>query len=55
MLAQLASGLDHHQGLAIITEGLLNYFDQAAVLAMWERFAGYWGSFPKASTCRICT
>jgi O-methyltransferase involved in polyketide biosynthesis len=30
---------DPARGLAIITEGLLNYFDRAAVEGMWARFA----------------
>jgi O-methyltransferase involved in polyketide biosynthesis len=30
---------DPSRGLAIITEGLLNYFDRASVEAMWARFA----------------
>lgn len=30
---------DPSRGLAIITEGLLNYFDRAAVEGMWARFA----------------
>jgi O-methyltransferase involved in polyketide biosynthesis len=46
-LAQLATSLNHSQGLAIITEGLLNYFDQAAVLGMWARFASVLGQFPQ--------
>ncbi len=38
-LRELVSGLDPNRGLAIITEGLINYFDTEAVLAMWQRFA----------------
>ncbi|MES2089981.1 MAG: class I SAM-dependent methyltransferase [Pseudomonadota bacterium] len=38
-LSTLARSLDPHQGLAIITEGLLNYFDMPAVLGMWARFS----------------
>jgi O-methyltransferase involved in polyketide biosynthesis len=38
-LAALAATLDARRGLAIITEGLLNYFDHDAVLGMWTRFA----------------
>jgi len=34
-----ARHLDPGRGLAIITEGLLNYFDRAAVEGMWARFA----------------
>lgn len=38
-LATLASALDPERGLAIITEGLVNYFDTGTVLGMWQRFA----------------
>lgn len=38
-LAALADTLDRDQGLAIVTEGLLTYFDQDSVLGMWRRFA----------------
>lgn len=38
-LTELAATLDPAQGTAIITEGLLNYFDRDAVLRMWRRFA----------------
>ena len=38
-LRELAGQLDKKKGLAIITEGLLNYFDQATVTGMWQRFA----------------
>jgi len=38
-LAALASTLDPAQGLAIITEGLLMYFDRPSVVGMWRRFA----------------
>lgn len=38
-LAALASTLDPNKGLAIITEGLLNYFPTDAVQGMWRRFA----------------
>lgn len=44
-LAALAATLDHTQGLAIVTEGLLNYFDHEAVLGMWARFARTLGGF----------
>ncbi|HSW15330.1 MAG TPA: class I SAM-dependent methyltransferase [Solimonas sp.] len=46
-LAALATKLDPTQGLAIVTEGLLNYFDRAAVEGMWRRFAGVLGQFPQ--------
>jgi len=38
-LAALAQTLAPQQGLAIVTEGLLNYFDTDTVLGMWRRFA----------------
>jgi O-methyltransferase involved in polyketide biosynthesis len=34
-----ARELDPTAGTAIITEGLLNYFDRDAVMGMWQRFA----------------
>lgn len=45
-LAALAQTLDPAQGLAIVTEGLLNYFDTPAVLGMWRRFAAVLQRFP---------
>jgi O-methyltransferase involved in polyketide biosynthesis len=45
-LAALARTLDRKKGLAIVTEGLLNYFDTEAVLGMWRRFAGALQKFP---------
>lgn len=45
-LAALARTLDAGQGLAIVTEGLLNYFDKASVLGMWARFARTLAQFP---------
>jgi O-methyltransferase involved in polyketide biosynthesis len=45
-LAALAATLDRRQGLAIVTEGLLNYFDREAVLGMWRRFAAVLSQFP---------
>ncbi|WP_034268161.1 class I SAM-dependent methyltransferase [Haloechinothrix halophila] len=44
-LADLASNLDPAKGLAIITEGLVNYFDQASVQTMWTRFASVLSGF----------
>jgi O-methyltransferase involved in polyketide biosynthesis len=38
-LVAVASTLDRGRGLAIITEGLLSYFDESDVLGMWRRFA----------------
>jgi O-methyltransferase involved in polyketide biosynthesis len=38
-IGAIAAGLDPSRGTAIVTEGLLNYFDRAAVTGMWARFA----------------
>lgn len=46
-LATLASALDPTQGTAIITEGLINYFDTETVVAMWQRFARVLSRFPR--------
>lgn len=45
-LSNLAEGLDATQGTAIITEGLLNYFDTPTVQGMWARFASVLQRFP---------
>lgn len=45
-LAALAAGLDPQQGLAIVTEGLLNYFDRDTVEGLWRRVAGTLSRFP---------
>src|SRR5262249_33901073 len=41
-----AAHLDPARGTAIITEGLLNYFDLPAVTGMWTRFAATLRGFP---------
>jgi O-methyltransferase involved in polyketide biosynthesis len=46
-LSALADRLDPQQGTAIVTEGLLNYFDRESVLGMWRRFAGVLSRFPR--------
>lgn len=46
-LAALTARLDPQQGLAIITEGLLNYFDRDAVEGLWRRFAAALSRFPR--------
>lgn len=38
--------LDPARGTAILTEGLVNYFDTPTVLAMWQRFAAALRRFP---------
>lgn len=45
-LAALCKSLDPARGTAILTEGLVNYFDRAAVVAMWRRFARALAAFP---------
>lgn len=42
----IAGSLDPARGTAIITEGLLNYFDPASVTGMWSRFARALERFP---------
>jgi len=46
-LAALGASLDRSQGVAIITEGLLNYFDRDAVTGMWRRYAALLAQFPQ--------
>ena len=45
-LLELAKTLDPSKGVAIVTEGLLNYFDRESVLGMWSRFARVLAGFP---------
>jgi O-methyltransferase involved in polyketide biosynthesis len=46
-IEQICSTLDPARGTAIITEGLLNYFDRGNVAAMWRRFARALATFPR--------
>jgi len=46
-IAAICDGLDPAKGTAIITEGLVNYFDTDTMLGMWRRFAGALGRFPR--------
>lgn len=46
-LNALADKLDPQRGTAIITEGLLNYFDTPTVIAMWQRFGRVLNRFPE--------
>jgi O-methyltransferase involved in polyketide biosynthesis len=46
-LGNLAASLDPKRGTAIVTEGLLNYFDTRTVEAMWARFARVLSAFPQ--------
>ena len=43
----LCTELDPSRGTAIITEGLINYFERPIVEAMWARFARALGRFPR--------
>lgn len=43
----ICGALDPTRGTAIITEGLINYFDRATVLAMWARFSRALRRFPR--------
>ncbi len=45
-LAVIAKSLDRHRGLAIITEGLINYFPTAAITGLWARIARTLAGFP---------
>lgn len=42
----ICAQLDPQRGTAIITEGLVNYFDRATVIGMWTRFARALAQFP---------
>jgi len=46
LTAATAPLLDPERGTAIVTEGLISYFDRDTVLAMWSRFARFLGGFP---------
>ena len=43
----ICATLDPKRGTAIITEGLINYFDRTSVVAMWRRFARALAKFPR--------
>lgn len=47
-IAAICGALDPARGTAIITEGLVNYFDRATVEAMWGRFSRALAGFPRA-------
>ena len=48
-LAAVAAGLDRREGVAIITEGLLNYFSLDNVRSMWRHFARTLAEFERVS------
>lgn len=45
-IAGVCDSLDPERGTAIITEGLINYFDTPTMLGMWGRFAAALRRFP---------
>jgi O-methyltransferase involved in polyketide biosynthesis len=45
-LAAICATLDPTRGTAVITEGLVNYFERDVVLGMWQRFAAALRRFP---------
>jgi len=47
-IAGVCATLDPSVGTAIITEGLINYFDRELVLAMWRRFGAALRAFPSS-------
>lgn len=47
LLAAAERHLDPSRGLAIVTEGLVNYFDRTALEAMWRRFAQVLSRHPR--------
>lgn len=46
-IAVVAADLDREKGLAVISEGLLVYFDRATVTELWARIAAALGGFPR--------
>lgn len=44
----ICASLDPARGTAIITEGLVNYFDTPTMIAMWQRFATALRRFPRS-------
>jgi O-methyltransferase involved in polyketide biosynthesis len=47
-LAAVCATLDPTKGTAIITEGLINYFERDVVLAIWRRFRAALRRFPRS-------
>jgi len=43
----ICAGLDPSRGTAIITEGLINYFDRETVVGLWQRIARALRRFPR--------
>jgi O-methyltransferase involved in polyketide biosynthesis len=45
-LEELLSGLDKERGVAVVTEGLVNYLPTSTMLALWTRLAELLSAFP---------
>jgi O-methyltransferase involved in polyketide biosynthesis len=43
----ICASLDPRRGTAIVTEGLVNYFDTEAMIGMWRRFGAALRRFPR--------
>jgi O-methyltransferase involved in polyketide biosynthesis len=48
-LANLFAGLDHSVPIAVITEGLVNYFELSVIEGFWTRLAAQLQGFPQAT------
>ena len=46
-LSRIFSSLDRNRGVAVVTEGLLNYFSRADVVELWRRLAHEMHRFPQ--------
>src|SRR5258708_37579218 len=46
-IGALCASLDPSRGIAIVTEGLINYFDRATTEAMWRRVATALARLPR--------
>jgi O-methyltransferase involved in polyketide biosynthesis len=46
-LTALAASLDPARGVAVVTEGLLNYFDREHVTGLWARIVEEFAAFPE--------
>jgi O-methyltransferase involved in polyketide biosynthesis len=48
-IAALCETLDPERGTAIITEGLINYFERDTVVGIWQRFGHALATFPRGT------
>lgn len=46
-IGAICASLDPRRGTAIVTEGLVNYFDTPTMIAMWRRFGAALRPFPR--------